>query len=69
MTAENDRIDELEIQLAHQARVIEDLSDVIHQQGQALARTERRLEAVIGRLREAEDPGSAPAADQKPPHW
>ena len=63
------RITELEIALAHQERVAEDLSDVVREQADRLARLERRLAAVTERVASLEARPDAPPAERRPPHW
>lgn len=66
-----DRVTELEIQLAHQQRLCEQLNEVVTQHTQQIIRLERiivRLEDQMKTLREqrkeAFDPGL-----EKPPHY
>ena len=65
------RLVKLEEQVAHLTRVVEDLSDVIARQDGEVARLTRRVEMLMQREaeRELDAGGSAPLADQKPPHW
>jgi SlyX protein len=65
------RIDKAEEEIAHLARMVEDLSDVVARQEAALNRLERRIGLLIEREaeREAEAGGSVTLADQRPPHW
>ncbi len=62
---------ELEEQVAHLLRMVDDLSDEVARQGKALDRAERRIAMLMERLAEAEvaEGGSVPLADQRPPHW
>ncbi|PKP70836.1 MAG: SlyX protein [Alphaproteobacteria bacterium HGW-Alphaproteobacteria-4] len=66
-----ERIEKTEELIAHLARVVDDLSDVVARQEAQLARIERRLGMLIEREaeREAEAGGGVPLADQRPPHW
>ncbi len=66
-----ERIEKAEELIAHLARVVDDLSDVVARQEAQLARIERRLGMLIEREaeREAEAGGGVPLADQRPPHW
>ncbi|SCX99850.1 SlyX family protein [Paracoccus tibetensis] len=65
------RLTALEETLAHQARMIDDLSEIVARQGAELDRLARRL----GMLMEAEAQrqldtgGTIPLADQRPPHY
>ncbi|MXU65288.1 SlyX family protein [Oceanomicrobium pacificus] len=65
------RIDDLEIQLAHMARTVDELNEVVTAQAETIARMERRIALLVERAaaQEADTPGSIPLADQKPPHW
>jgi uncharacterized coiled-coil protein SlyX len=54
MTVENEeRFAALESRLAHQEQMIEELNDLVFQQGQALDGMKRDLEQVADRLHEA----------------
>lgn len=66
-----DRITELEEQVAHLTRVVEDLSDVVARQDRVLETLTRRLQMLMERAaeQELEMGGTVPLADQKPPHW
>ncbi len=61
----------LEEKLAHLQRVTEELSDVLSAQSDEIARLTRRVEMLMMREaeREIDSGGSAPIADQRPPHW
>ena len=62
---------DLEEQIAHLSRTVEELSDIVARQEKELALTQRRIAMVMEReaSREFEGGGSVPLADQKPPHW
>lgn len=64
MTAYEERI-------AHLARMLDDLSEVVARQDNEIARLTRRVEMIMSREAEREFAagGSVPLADQKPPHW
>lgn len=64
----NQRIDELEMRIAHQDRTIADLNEVITAQWKKLESIERQLRRLSEEL-EAVETGDAPAANQKPPHY
>ena len=61
----------IEEQLAHLARAVEDLSDMLREQGTEIARLKRHLGQLVEREAEREIAGGAtiPLSDQKPPHW
>jgi SlyX protein len=78
MTTE--RLDQIEILLAHQEKQIEELSDMTARQWEAIDLLKRRLETVIGRLndmeisaRESKTDGAKSVAEiaaiEKPPHY
>jgi SlyX protein len=64
MTAYEERI-------AHLARMVDDLSEVVARQDSEIGRLTRRVEMIMAREAEREYAagGSVPLADQKPPHW
>ncbi len=62
------RLNDLEIRLAHQERVIADLNDVVTTQWKKIETLERRLQRLDEEV-QALDSGDAPAANQKPPHY
>lgn len=66
-----DRITRLEEELAHTSRTIDDLSAVVADQAQRLARAEKQLSALLQRAveQEAEGQGGAVFGDEQPPHW
>lgn len=65
-----DRITTLEEQLAHLARMVEELSDIVVRQSREMDIMARRIGLLMEREAEREaEGGSIPLADQKPPHW
>lgn len=62
---------ELEEQMAHLVRVVDDLSDVVARQDGEIAKLTKRVEMLMSReaTREFDAGGTVPLADQKPPHW
>jgi SlyX protein len=62
---------EIEEQIAHLTRTVEDLSDVVARQEREIERLARRVGLLLEREaeREAEGAGTIPLADQRPPHW
>lgn len=66
-----DRIAQLEEQIAHLTRAVEDLSDIVRQQGDQLDRLSWRVRQLVEREaeREVEAGAQIPLADQRPPHW
>ena len=71
-TAPDDaRLIALEEQVAHLTHMLDDLSDIVAQQGRDLALATRRIAMLMEREAEREaNPGSTEIiADQPPPHW
>lgn len=64
-----DRILALEELTAHQARTIEELSQVLTRNGERQAMLEKTLEAVAIRLGALEGERSGEDVSTKPPHW
>jgi len=67
----NDPINNLEEQIAHLTRTVEDLSDIVARQESEITSLSRRVAMLMQREagREADNDGSVVLADQKPPHW
>jgi len=65
------RLQRAEEAVAHLARVVEDLSDVVARQTREIEALTRRVGLLMERAAEAEADasGAIPLADQKPPHW
>jgi len=64
------RLDTLEIRLAHQERMIEDLNQIITAQWKDIDRLKREIERLSDRLASAENAiDSNPAGEPLPPHW
>ncbi len=68
---DKNRITELEIQLAHAARMTEELSDIVAEQANRLDRVEKRIHMLMQRAAEAEAASMTGIAvgDKPPPHW
>ena len=77
---DNQRLDNIEIALAHQAKQIEDLSDITFQQGKEIDRLKRQLEAAKRQLADLESGAKDSKSEvglsnievailNKPPHY
>lgn len=66
-----DRTTQLEEQIAHLIRTVDDLSDVVARQDREIERLTRRMQLLIDRAveQDAETGGGIPLIDQRPPHW
>lgn len=67
--SDSDRLDELEIIVAHQARTIDDLNETIIRQGREIERLERLAEALVMRFQALEEQAAPDVPVTKPPHW
>lgn len=63
------RIVELEAQLAHNTRLVEELNDVVTTQADAIDRLSRKLEALSQRLDDIADLVEPGHVIGKPPHY
>ena len=62
---------QLEEQISHLTRTVDELSDIVARQETELALAQRRLAMLMEREagREVDGGGTVPLADQRPPHW
>ena len=67
--SEKTRLDDLEILAAHQSQMLDDINDIVVEQGKVIAELRRKVEALGGRMEDFESEASAGAPTQKPPHW
>ncbi|WP_234855594.1 SlyX family protein [Paracoccus everestensis] len=65
------RIQQAEEALAHLARTVDDLNEVIARQDTEIALLTRRVEMLLrfAAEQQAGTEGQIPLADQRPPHW
>ena len=63
------RLDELEIVVAHQARLLEELNEVVTRQEKQIGRLESIAEALTERFRAVEEQTMSGIPVTKPPHW
>ena len=64
-----DRITELEIKLAEQERLVEELSGVMTDQWKTIDHLEKKLSALTKRFLELEEQTLPDIPITKPPHW
>ncbi len=70
MTGKDQRLTELEIALSHQDRVVEELSEILRDHAERLARLETLVSRLADRIAIAESHlDDAPTEDRPPPHW
>lgn len=66
----SDRIDTLEMHVAHQDQAIEDLNETIRAQSAEIERLGRSLKALVLRLRALEERPQGPTpVEPPPPHY
>jgi len=63
-----ERIVDLEIQVTHQSKTIEELSEVISQQWKHIDRLNRQMQGLSDTVLDLEEQ-IGPPANQKPPHY
>ena len=64
-----DRMTGIEERLAHLARSVEDLSDVVARQEREISALSRRVARLMEREAERQAEAQVPLADRPPPHW
>jgi SlyX protein len=69
MTDPETRLTEVEMALAHQERLAEELSDVVRAQAARIDRLERRIAEVAERMAAAEAQATGARPEPPPPHW
>lgn len=67
--SEKTRLDDLEILAAHQSQMLDDINDIVIEQGKVIADLRRKIEMLSGRLEDIESDANADKPTQKPPHW
>lgn len=63
-----ERVVDLEIQLTHQTRTVEELSDMVSRQWDMIDRLTRKMKFLEEAVVELED-NVGPPTNQKPPHY
>jgi len=63
------RIEALEMQMAHQDRAIEELSEVITRQYQEMEKLNRRLMRMEDEVRAVQEATPTPGREPPPPHY
>lgn len=64
-----ERLETLEINHAHQAQTLEDLSQMVTRQWDMIDRLTRQIKYLNEAMLELEDARDGPPANQKPPHY
>jgi len=63
------RIEALEMANAHQNRIIDDLNDVVREQGERIGALTQNAMRLRDRLTEVEEGAGGPHENTKPPHY
>ena len=63
------RIDALEMQLAHQGRMIEDLNSTITDQWKQIETLTRQVKRLDEQIQETRDNAGSPGEQEPPPHY
>ncbi|MEL6437040.1 MAG: SlyX family protein [Pseudomonadota bacterium] len=66
---DGERVEDLEVLVAHQARTIDELSDVVASHGDVISDLRRKIDVLTRRTAEAESRLSDIVPVDKPPHW
>ena len=64
-----DRMEHIEIKLAHLEQAMQQISDEVARQQQQLEQALARAQRLSSRLQELEGGGASPAGYEKPPHY
>ena len=69
--SDQNRITELEIQLSHVTRTVDELSAIVAEQANRLEQVEKRIQMLMQRAAQAEAEAMSGVAvgDKPPPHW
>lgn len=59
----------LQERIAHLIRAVEDLSEIVRDQGTRLDRAERAIRTLAERALEQDADPTSPPANVRPPHW
>lgn len=67
--SDTERMDDLEILVAHQAQMLDEMSDVVARQGETISDLRRKLDVLARRFAETEQRLRDVIPVDKPPHW
>jgi len=68
--SDTDRLNDIEMTLAHQDKVIADLSEVVNDQWKVIESLKRKLTETNNKIDELEtNSNTGDQANVKPPHW
>ena len=64
------KLEDVEVQLAHMGKTVDELNDVVTRQSSEIARLQKLVKLLLERAAEDEAGATgAPPANQRPPHW
>ena len=65
----DDRFEDLEVRIAYQDQMLNELNDVVTRQQATIMRLEERVELLLERVRALGESDAAAPGDEKPPHY
>ena len=65
----DDRFEDLEVRIAYQDQMLNELNDVVTRQQATIMRLEDRVELLLERVRALGEGDAAARGDEKPPHY
>jgi len=70
MGEDDTRVERVETKLTYQEAALEDLGNLVLDQGKRIERLEKELRLAMGRLKELEEGGLSPfSKNERPPHY
>jgi len=64
-----DRFEDLEVRIAYQDQMLNELNDVVTRQQATITRLEQRYELLLEQVRSLGDRDTSAPGDEKPPHY
>jgi SlyX protein len=65
----DDRLTELEMRFMHQARILEELNDLVYQQQQTVVRLEKEMKQIREQMRNVMPSAAIAENEPPPPHY
>lgn len=65
----DEKIIDIEIRMAYQDDIIQDLSDVVYKQQKQIDQLEKMMELMLGKLQDLSQNPTTKHLDEKPPHY
>ena len=64
-----DRLDSIETHMAHLAKTVDDLNEVVSRQADDIDRLRKTVGMLVDRVRDIEPEGGIILGDERPPHY